>query len=239
MLLRMLSIHPRGSIESGWTSDREANLKSHEYIVVLDLDETLLRHFAGKNAYEQFSPQGYEGLPKIVVDNQVSPTNIDSSVVFRKGYREFLQKLRKDPNCRGVAVFTAKADLSAIDLKNKWNVVFDGYFTRNFLELDVEGNLKEPSKDLRIFDQDLQNVVLVDDNPKRVYQRDNLIVPTQFKPEQNSGTEVGILDQIADEIIYAGSCARQKSVSFAAALKPYTFNSRGVVQGWVSNTVCQ
>jgi hypothetical protein len=87
----------------------------------------------------------------------------------------------------------------------------------------------EPSKDLRGFDASLDKVLLVDDNPLRVFQFANLRLPPKFQAERWCGGAAdvramheAVLPGIAAEIEDALSWQRQHGGTFADAYRPYT-----------------
>jgi hypothetical protein len=107
----------------------------------------------------------------------------------------------------------------------------------------------EASKDLRPFDEALSRVVLVDDNPLRVFQHRNLRVTQKF--EANAwcradldpvarATLSGELPQAIRDIEESAAYAKRAGVPFADAFLPYSALGRVTVaavaatQGWTT-----
>ena len=90
--------------------------------------------------------------------------------------KSFIKSLEKLKGYQGLLIFTAKEDLAAWDIiqrwRKKWPQTFrklKGVFTRNYLTFGTHYN--QPSKDLRIIDESLTHVFLIDDNESRVVQK--------------------------------------------------------------------
>lgn len=90
----------------------------------------------------------------------------------------------------------------------------------------------EPSKDLRLFDEDLQRVILVDDNPLRVFQYKNLRWLPKFKakavcgsePNRKAEAERGLTRVTAEITEAVGWLDTHPSATFAQAFLPYSLN---------------
>src|SRR5207244_3025432 len=93
-----------------------------------------------------------------------------------------------------------------------------------------------PSKDLRIFDPDLKHVVLIDDNPGRVFQPKNLRSEPVFNgdiylnPPQSADQKSDLvryydhlLNNVADDIEDSAKAARKMHIPFAQAFLPYSY----------------
>jgi hypothetical protein len=88
----------------------------------------------------------------------------------------------------------------------------------------------EPSKDLRIIDPTLERVILVDDNPGRVFQFRNLRIIQKFDAEAYCTTEdetlrrtfESALPAVIAEIEEASQYMRAHDVEFATAYLPYS-----------------
>ena len=85
------------------------------------------------------------------------------------------------PGCQGIILFTAKEDQASHDLISRLRLNqqplrpwLKGVFTRNHLVRDQKS--VKLSKDLRAIDETLEHIVLVDDNPTRIFpeQQKNL-----------------------------------------------------------------
>jgi hypothetical protein len=174
------------NFESGY---EPTNLKQGEFYVVLDLDETVLTqwyHNGAKDTNERRAHLGVSIRDKALrTMNRETGENLSEKfilngpavVTFRPKVDEFLKGLEKISGYKGFFVFTAKEDLSAWDIVDRWKSKqprlfrkLKGVFTRNYLTYG--GPYKKPSKDLRIVDESLKHVFLVDDNESRVVQKD-------------------------------------------------------------------
>jgi hypothetical protein len=98
-----------------------------------------------------------------------------------------------------------------------------------------------PSKDLRAI-TDLSRVVLVDDNPTRVFQPANLRLVRKFKADRHcadfesdfdaqGGTLAQVWREIRDSLEYV-NVHRPGQVSFAEAFLPYT-QTGGLARRWL------
>ncbi len=162
--------------ESGW---RPSTFQQPgEFVAALDMDETLLMQWYAGGA------QGFFDLR--VMPDSVGKLLSGPYVKLTPGAEEFIKGLKANPRCKGVVVFSAKADAPAIDTVRKWTFAggesarryIDAVFTRNHLVMGKKTLL--PSKDLRIIDPELKHVVLVDDNPARVMQPQALKAQPKF-----------------------------------------------------------
>jgi hypothetical protein len=148
-------------------------LEAAKFIIVFDLDETL---------YDQ-------GLSKNNLCAQITIKD-SAGVLLRKIYvdSKFEEVLQKINDLGGaVVLFTANlAQKTKENLKN-WKIqesnaydspLIAGILANDYLTMipknDSENNpVKEPSKDLRLLDESLSKVILVDDNANRIFQMSN------------------------------------------------------------------
>ena len=162
--------------------------ESGEFVVVLDLDETLLTHWYelgkgdGATRMGTLFPPERDTVP-VYVDNagnsleqpmlKISP----AAVQVRPGVDTFFRKVSLIPGFKGFIMFTAKEDRAAQSLRRVWELAQPelfrkviGFYGRN--HLTFKAGLTKASKDLRIFDETLKHVVLIDDNESRVLQKE-------------------------------------------------------------------
>lgn len=179
------AVKNRKSYQSGF---KPVKFKAGEFVVVLDMDETLLTHWYKKA--NQMGTKRKGSLFLTVRDSVVRSVDrktgdslkkaslllSSNTVQLRPDVVNFFDKVSKLEGFKGFVLYTAKEDKSAWDLYQVWknsspelfkNVL--GFFTRNYLLFN--SSVKKPSKDLRIFDPSLQHVVLIDDNESRVLQK--------------------------------------------------------------------
>ncbi|MCA9710129.1 MAG: hypothetical protein KDK70_30095, partial [Myxococcales bacterium] len=98
----------------------------------------------------------------------------------------------------------------------------------------------EPSKDLRILDPELQRVIIVDDNPRRLFQFRNVRVFKKFDAEAYCAADRRtrkaydaslrtVVDEIEDALRYMDA---HRGTSFADAYLPYTMLGQVAVR-WI------
>lgn len=96
----------------------------------------------------------------------------------------------------------------------------------------------EPSKDLRLFDESLSRVILVDDNPLRVFQYRNLRWLPKFRATALCGADAtrktqaarGLIRVTAELTEAVGWLDTHPEASFAQAYLPYTLNGAHAVK---------
>ena len=106
----------------------------------------------------------------------VSYTHLD--VYKRQGWVQAVQRIHQLGGM--VVLFTARADDVAESAARQWmhagkNIreLVDGFFSKSHLVLQEKtdgDSIVVPSKDLRFLDESLERVIIVDDNPRRVFQ---------------------------------------------------------------------
>ncbi|MGB0455225.1 MAG: NIF family HAD-type phosphatase [Bacteriovoracaceae bacterium] len=172
--------------ESGF---KPLNFKKNDFVIVFDLDETLLTQWYAAGGKDGDQRKGH--LTVSIRDTVVSwadrktKTSLENAtilyspamVTMRPNFERLLDEISKLKGYRGFVIFTAKEDKATWDLVKRWEKKYPktfknllGVFTRNYLRFDH--NLKKPSKDLRIFDPELKSVALIDDNESRVLQKE-------------------------------------------------------------------
>lgn len=233
--------------ESGWQPIETWSVA--DYVAVLDLDETLLM---------QWYASGYEGNfdLKNLTPDFANGLRSPPYVKFTPGAESFIRKLKTDPHCRAVVVFSAKDDLAANEIINRW-VLSDGkparslisaVFTRHHLVMGPKVTV--PSKDLRIIDPELKHVVMVDDNPGRIFQPLVLLAQPKFDADQynlasksNDEDSVEIrnhyesaLDSAANDILETARAAERMAIPFAQAFLPHSYFGERVTKAMSRST---
>ncbi len=219
--------------------------KSSEYVAVLDMDETLLMQWyaSGVNGFFDLN-----GLQPDFVGKLLSP----SYVKFTPNAENFIKGLGADSSCKGIVIFSAKADAPAIDIVRNWKFAdgakvgprLSAVFTRNHLVLAKKTLV--PSKDLRIFDEKLQHVVMVDDNPARVMQLQALKAQPKFDADNyhkaiGSGDEKtknhyeSILSQTLSEIGESAKSAEILHIPFTQSFLPYSYSGERITRALTSS----
>jgi len=150
-----------------------------------------------------------------------------------------------------VVIFTAAPDERSLENLREWHFggkplpdhpAISGVLTNSHLVLQDkrEGDgakdpkrgqpVIEPAKDLRIFDESLERVILVDDNPLRTFQPRNLRVVKKFDGDAYcSTTDTKLkkafeqtLPEVVTEIEDSLRWAKQNKATFATAFLPYS-----------------
>lgn len=224
-----------GEVESGFEPVKFSS--EQEFVVVFDLDETLLSHW-----YEagQYGPGWYDlkSQPADSFQKSYKFTGPDY-VKFTPHWDTYLKKIKALPGCRGIVFFTAKEDQATWGIIKEWKIdgqpiqeFVNGIFTRNYLVRNKK--VLKPSKDLRIIDPSLKHVVIIDDNPTRLFQPANVRVFPKFnadaylKAKKQSGDLntiryfENLLGMVYREIREAAQYAQAKNTSFQKAYYPYS-----------------
>ena len=215
----------RGDFES---PRRQERMKTARFIVVLDLDETLYdQYFEADCADVTYEAQGKTKRLKLTPGWEAA---IDRIVAL------------------GGAVVVFSANLDETNYANLAHIQRDGvplyeheslagFLTNSHLILqhkDEGEPVLRPSKDLRIVDESLKRVVLVDDNPLRVVQRRNLRVFKKFDADTYCRTEDPAVKKaydealrvVVDELEEAAAYAESAEVDFVTAYAPYSQTGR-------------
>ncbi|QRK11729.1 hypothetical protein JQX13_17640 [Archangium violaceum] len=175
----------RGDFESRLQPE---TLGRARFIVVFDLDETL---------FDQYYPAEVgEACHDVAVPKK-------DGVRYLKlvpGWRQAFERIQ----ALGGAVVLFSANVDTVTLENlaQWKLegvpltehpAIAGILTNSHLVLQEKsegvadprkGNpLREPSKDLRVFDEQLRRVVIVDDNPTRLFQMRNARIFKKFEAD--------------------------------------------------------
>lgn len=225
---------------SGWRPI--GKLAPGEFVVALDLDETLLQqvHASATQGFYDFS-----GVPADT-NWQARAENGTTSgpwVKLHPHAEAAILRLKANPLCRGVVVFTAKRRGPAMNTLARWKFadgrraidVLDGVFTRDYLTIDATTGAH--GKDLRVIDPTLQSVVIIDNTAKSVLQHANLRKIPDFHADAWLRTIVegdriaesrilGELGRAVGEIEYAASAAARGGRAFAVDFYGYSLAAR-------------
>jgi hypothetical protein len=158
-----------------------AKLRRAPFIVVYDLDETLYQVGYDSGARgPAFRDYGF--------DHRGKP----SFAKLRSGWEQAITRVQALGGL--VILFTARSDDVAESAVQNWTLagknirqVVDGFCTKSHLIMQAKEDgaaIITPSKDLRMFDETLERVIIVDDNPNRIVQhsRQRLVKKFQADP---------------------------------------------------------
>ena len=217
-----------GTFEDDRKVDRLAKAR---FIVVFDLDETL---------YDQY-----------IKDTKAAAKCIDFEAEYPGGKRRAIglspsweTAIRKIDQLGGaVVLFSANVDATCLTNARYWlldgtpineHPLIAGFLTNSHLVLQPKQSgdpVPEPSKDLRIVDPDLTRSIIVDDNPKRLFQFGNVRVVKKYKAEKycretDERARVAyarqldrVVQEIEESLAYMDT---HPDISFADAYRPYT-----------------
>ena len=159
---------------------------------------------------------------------------------FPRG-EEFLRKMKQNPACRGVVIYTDQPDTAALASIRLWKSRgwIDGVFTRNHLVMGRRST--GPMKDLRVIDAELKHVIIVDSDLDHIMQPKLMRALPRFEAERyakaiSSGDEVlkryyeSLWGVIGEEINEAAKSANESKISFAQAYEPYTLLGERVLR---------
>ncbi len=235
----------RGIFEDGRDLERLAKAR---FIVVFDLDETLLdQRFddeaLGRACHDLAVPKG-EGKVR--------------HVKFTPGGDEAIRRVRQLGG--EVVLFSANLDDRCYAIAQRWRIddtpilehpAVAAFLTNSHLILQPKQSgppVSEPSKDLRIIDPELTRAIIIDDNPRRLFQFRNVRLFKKFQADPYctaSAASTGstadaselraahdaalsvVLDEIEDSVRYMDA---HPGASFAQAYLPYTILGHLTVQ---------
>jgi len=216
-------------------------LKEHEFYAVFDMDETLLVHWyqSGEKGKAYYDVNG------LVLDSILRPPLLSPDYVsMTPGWEKALLEISQIPGCQGVLVFTAKEDKASHDLIGKLKIggkpfksFLKGVFSRNHLVRDNKS--VKLSKDLRMIDESLKHVVLIDDNPTRVFpdQQKNLRELPKYNADVYLNSKVTgkdpvarnffekLLPTVVKELQDSAKYAQAQKLSFGSAFYPYSMEA--------------
>lgn len=224
-----------GDFESGADANR---LAAAPFIVVFDLDETL---------YDQYYPAA---LGEACHTARWEADGATRAVQMAPGWDELIRAIRGAGG--EVALFSANQDELTLD--NLRHLTLNGValadspdiaavMTNSYLMMQSKtegpGALNPskgepvitPSKDLRILDDSLQRVILIDDNPTRLFQMANTRVTRKFHadawcspnvdPTQKAAFE-STLPTVQREVLESVAAMKASDIPFQQAFLPYT-----------------
>lgn len=224
-------------IESGFVAEP---LKENEFYVVFDLDETLLVQWyeAGEKGDK------YYDFKTGVKDNILRPTLTSPEYVsLTPGFEKALKDIRNIPGNKGIIFYSAKLDVATNAIVNKMTIdgkpiksFLKGVFTRNHLIREQEP--PKLSKDLRVIDETLKHVIIIDDNPSRILdkQKKNLKEIPKYNPDEylkakySGNKEISnyfekMLPTIVSEIRESAEYATKNKQSFVESYYPYSMDA--------------
>jgi len=223
-----------------------AKLNSAPFIVIYDLDETLYQ-LSFKNG-----PSGPRGR-----DFSYPSRGQQAFITLRPGWQRAITRIRELGGL--VLFFTARSDDVAEGAAQKWLLgdkeirqLVDGFVSKSHLVMQEKSDgdpIIMPSKDLRVFDESLERVILIDDNPRRVVQhnRQRLVKKFQADPylaAKNSGTGSSpltiayeqtlniVVTEIEETVAYTRS---HPGTPFARAYAPYTMMGQVAMESLVKS----
>ena len=224
----------RGEYEPGLDPDA---LAKAAFIVVFDLDDTLYDQYRAKPECQTFTAEQPKG-PR--------------SVLLIPGWRDAFDRIRAAGGL--VVLFSANLDDTTYRNLRAWHVdgsplldgpLVSGVLTNSHLVVQetTEGAgavkrskgqpVAEPSKDLRIFDETLERVVIVDDNPLRLFQFRNHLPFKKFHAcaeGDHAAAYEKMLGVTVDRIVESAAHAKASDRSFADAVLPFT--TLGLTTTW-------
>ncbi len=231
LLTEAISAVRAGRFERRYDAKRIADAP---FVVVFDLDETL---------WDQ-RVRAKDGCHDLVVTSGKK----ERRVKMTPGWQDAIRSLHAAGGA--VVLFSANLDTKIAD--NLKAIMLDGtslwdhplvaaVLTNSHLTLqskhEGKGKAKprrgspvvEPSKDLRQFDPTLSRVIIVDDNPRRLFQYGNTRVFKKFHGDvlcNSPAAERTLLDKqlpsVVAEVLDAASYAKKSGVSFVQAYRPFT-----------------
>lgn len=208
-----------------------AKLQAAPFIVVFDLDETLY----------QRSPTYHSGAQGPLWRDFTIPTETgDSYIKLRPGWEQALRRIRALGGM--VILFTASPDMIAEAVVNSWRsgdtpilALVDGLLSKSHLILQEKSDgdpVVLPSKDLRAFDEKLERVIIIDDNPKLIFQHHRQRLVKKFQADPYLQAKLGgrglaapfeqALPAVVQEIEESLQYSRDHHIPFAPAYLPYT-----------------
>jgi hypothetical protein len=208
-------------------------LDSAPFIVVFDMDETLLQQYYTV----------WKKCPKFC-DYKIKFNNGVRCVSMAPGWKKIMKTIKKLNGL--VVIYSANTDDVVRKIVNtvtidqqKLSDYVDGVMTNSYLirrgkyewvPRNATGSpVVTPSKDLRPLDETLKKVIIVDDNPSRIIQNYNLRLPKKYQANQYYTDKVArkaynrqllkIAAEIEDSVAYMNN---NPGVNFTHAYLPYT-----------------
>lgn len=208
-------------------------LRSAPFIVVYDLDETL---------YQAFYKSGARG--PAFRDVTFQSRDHEAFIKLRPGWQRAILRIHELGGI--VLLFTARSDDVAEAAAENWRLgdrpirqLVDGFLSKSHMVMQEKSDgdpIFTPSKDLRILDEALERVIIVDDNPRRVVQHNRQRLVKKFQADAYLEIKNGalgsspltlsfeqtlpmVLGEIEESLGYLKTHA---GTSFARAYLPYT-----------------
>jgi hypothetical protein len=197
------------------------------FIVVFDLDETLIDQSYPAEFASRCASFSYRDGDK------------DRPVQLAPGWEEVFDAIRDEGGA--IVIDSANLDARVEAILSAWtwegqpliqHPALAGWVSNSHLVQQAANRgrpVLEPSKDLRGFDPNLERVLLVDDNPLRVFQYANLRLPPKFQadrwcdaPPDVRSMHDAVLPTISEEIREARAWQKRHGGTFAEAYRPYT-----------------
>ncbi len=226
-----------GTFESGLDP---ARLAGAPFIVVFDLDDTLFDQYRAGPECADIRFTGRGGKPR--------------HILRVPGWEAAFQRIREAGG--EVAFFSANLDETVQEALAHWEVDgksvaegVAGVLSNSHLvrqeksegpgaENPRKGHpVVEASKDLRLFDEKLERVVIVDDNPTRLFQLRNVRWFKKFHADQYCAADGELkgaydkaMEAVVDEIVEAADYAKANGITFAAAFLPYSLVGQTTVR---------
>lgn len=233
-----------GRLESGLDP---AKLAAAKLIVVFDLDETLYDQYGAGESCHDLAFDRADGQKKHI---QRVP-----------GWSEAFRRIRDLGGL--VVIFSANLDEPTHENLRHWQWVgtpllghpeIAGVLTNSHLVLQEKREgpgrenprkgqpVVEPSKDLRLLDETLSRVIIVDDNPTRLFQLGNTRVFKKFHAPGWCGGDARLksawqvaMTRVVDEIEESVAYMDQHGVDFVTAWRPYSVMGQ-VAAGMLAET---
>jgi hypothetical protein len=234
-----------GEFESGFKTE---TFDKAPFIVVFDLDETL---------YDQRVKTAECATYKVPCEGK------DDTLIGQvPGWEKAFGRIRELGGA--IAIFSANLDDRTLANMNGWTwegrpltehpdiaaILSNSHLT---MQSKHEGPgrekassgapISQPSKDLRIFDESLGKVIIVDDNPTRLSQWGNVRWFFPFSGEtyctmdpDSGGRKAfdGAMDAVVDEIEDSVAWMKEHGGTFGDAFRPYSMAGREAVK-WLMN----
>lgn len=230
----------RGELESRLQPEKLAKAR---FIVVFDLDETLLSQY--------YPAKVGEGCHDLAVPRKDGVRYVK----LVPGWQQAFARIQELGGA--VVLFSANVDTLTLENAAHWKLdgvaltehpAISGLLTNSHLVMQEKsegvkdprkGNpVREPSKDLRVFDETLRRVIIVDDNPTRLFQMRNARIFKKFEAETFCTTTDPalrrafeqampiVVQEIEDSVRYMDA----QGTGFAEAYLPYTSLGQITVQ---------
>ena len=212
------------------------NLQKGDFIVAFDLDETMLVQW-NKMLDED---EKYRDICTGVSDTNFTEDLVSSKCVkFVPGWERMFKRLSALSGFRGVVFYSAKDDKATDAIVDSW--IYEGKPVRSFIlgsfsrsYLTKGEKVFLASKDLRIIDESLEHVIMIDDNPSRLFQARNVRVFPKYngdnylkaKYQTNDQKVLSyyelLMDEVFEEIMNSAEYAKGANVGFVEAFYPFS-----------------